>query len=42
MFGVLVPAVVAVISSAAIEVLLLIFILAAIIGVARWAKRRTQ
>lgn len=42
MFGVIVPAIVAVIGSAAIGVLLLIGIVAAIVGVARWAKRRTE
>ena len=40
MLGVIVPAIVAVIGSVAIGVLLLIFAVAAIIGVARWAKRR--
>ena len=42
MFGVIVPAIVAVIGSAAIGVLLLIGIVAAILGVARWAKTRTE
>jgi uncharacterized membrane protein YfcA len=41
MFGVIVPAIVAVLGSVAIGVLLLIGIVVAIIGVVRWAKRRT-
>jgi hypothetical protein len=40
MFGIIVPAIVAAIGSAAIGVLLLIGIVAVIIGVARWAKSR--
>jgi hypothetical protein len=42
MLGVIIPTIVAIIGSAAIGVLLLIGIVAAIIGVARWAKRRTE
>ena len=42
MFGIIVPAIVAVIGSAAIGVVLLICVVVAIIGVARWAKRRTE
>jgi len=42
MFGVIVPAIVAVVGSAAIGVLLLIGIVLAILGLARWAKRRTE
>ena len=42
MFGVIVPAIVAVIGSAAIGVLLLIGIVAVILGVVRWAKRRNE
>jgi hypothetical protein len=42
MFGVIVPAIVAVIGSAAIGVLLLIGIVAAIVGIARWAKGRSE
>jgi len=42
MFGVIVPAIVAIIGSAAIGVVLLIFIVVALLGIARWAKRRTE
>ena len=42
MLGVIVPAIVAVIGSAAIGVVLLIFIVVAILGIVRWAKRRTE
>jgi hypothetical protein len=42
MFGVIVPAVVAVIGSAAIGVVLLIFLVFAILGILRWAKRRSE
>jgi len=42
MVGVVVPAIVAIIGSAAIGVLLLIFIVVAILGIARRAKRRTE
>ena len=42
MFGVIVPAIVAVIGSAAIGVVLLFFIAVAILGIARWAKNRTE
>lgn len=42
MFGVIVPAIVAVIGSAAIGVVLLIFIVVAILGIVRWAERRTD
>ncbi len=42
MFGVIVPAIIAIVGSAAIGVLLLIGIVAAIIGIARWARRRTE
>jgi hypothetical protein len=42
MFGVIVPAIVAVIGSAAIGVVLLIFIVVAILGIVRWAKRRAE
>ena len=40
--GVIVPTIIAVIGSAAIGVLLLVGIVVAIIGVARWAKRRIE
>jgi hypothetical protein len=42
MFGVIVPAIVALIGSAAIGVVLLFFIVVAIWGLVRWAKRRTE
>jgi hypothetical protein len=42
MFGVIVPAIVAVIGSVAIGVLLLIGIVVAIVGLARWARRRSE
>jgi hypothetical protein len=42
MFGVIVPAIVAGIGSAAIGVVLLFFIVVAIWGIVRWAKRRTE
>ena len=42
MFGVIVPAIVALIGSVAIGVVLLIGIVVVILGVARWAKRRTE
>src|SRR5208337_2607517 len=42
MLGVIVPAIVAVIGSAAIGVVLLIFIVVAILGIVRWAKRRAE
>ena len=42
MFGVIVPAIVAVIGSAAIGVVLLIFLVFAILGIVRWAKRRSE
>ena len=41
MFGVIVPAIVAVIGSVAIGVLLLIGIVVTILGLARWARRRS-
>ena len=40
MFGVIVPTIVAVIGSAAIGILLLIGVVVAVFGVARWAKTR--
>ena len=42
MFGVIVPTIVAVIGSAAIGVILLIGVVLAIFGLARWAKRRNE
>jgi hypothetical protein len=42
MLGIIVPTIVAIIGSAAIGVLLVIGIAAAIVGVARWAKTRTE
>jgi hypothetical protein len=42
MLGVIVPTIIAVIGSAAIGVLLLLGIVVAIIGVARWAKGRIE
>jgi hypothetical protein len=42
MIGIIVPAIVAVIGSAAIGAVVLIGVVVAIFGVARWAKRRTQ
>jgi hypothetical protein len=42
MFGVLVPAVVAFIGSVAIGVPLLLGLVVAVLGVARWAKRRNE
>ena len=42
MLGVIVPAIVAIIGSAAIGVVLLIFIVVAILGIVRWAKRRAE
>lgn len=42
MFGVIVPAIIAVIGSVAIGILLLIGIEAMILGIARWVRRRTQ
>ena len=42
MFGVIVPTIVAVIGSLAVGVILLIGVVLAIFGLARWAKRRNQ
>jgi hypothetical protein len=42
MLGIIMPAIVAVIGSAAIGMVLLIGIVVAILGVARWAKRRIE
>jgi hypothetical protein len=42
MFGVIVPAIVAVIGSAAIGVVLLIFLVFAIWSIVRWAKRHSE